>query len=465
MRSEQPDLAKLAAKADGPLARYRRAQGRPLTETDVLASLSRADLASVASASPDPEKGFSLPLLARELLGDPSLTLDEHGAVLHQRDHGHHRREQIDNGLALAACYLDRPGLARAVHALTDEAEERSAGHSDVARFVTSEHLKALQLFTFAARVPAGEVRTAEEFGYAMGYFLARGDRGAASLMRFFAYYTGGFSNRDKYVNGGDVRPDHERWAGRHRYWEQLARASRAPRLGEGRAVRGADGSGYRIRGHEVIVRTAGGGAEPVVFATEEAASEWVRDRGLAGAGPLATNAACRTVREDEILARLLRDPDDGALRAATDDGMFTSHLRAEAYRAASVGGDPGQVRARFADAMLRAPGWALRDTGWPAAHRALGYLDRLAATPVSAAQARDAALTVRAARDHADQRLFERPAPRRRSVPAPRPALSPGPARQRPLSPPPPLPAPAGVTPHLLPNGSPFQSLIQGAP
>lgn len=105
---------------------------------------------------------------------------------------------------------------------------------------------------------------------------------------------------------------------------------------------------------------------------------------------------------EEQILARLLRHPDDAALRDLVTGDTFTSDLRAEAWHAAS-GGDPALARDRFTAAMLRAPGWALPDTGWPGHDRAHRLLERLLATPVSDGQARSAAETVAAMQKQAE--------------------------------------------------------------
>ena len=125
---------------------------------------------------------------------------------------------------------------------------------------------------------------------------------------------------------------------------------------------------------------------------------------------------------------------------------------------------DLDQVRSSFAYRMLRAPGWALALTGWPDAPRAMRYLDRLAAIPVTAAQALAAAQTLAAAQAlaiadtirvteavaaGAARALRRLPSQTRRTldVPLPRPRA----ARTAPplmLVPPPPLPGPTTPAP-----------------
>jgi len=106
----------------------------------------------------------------------------------------------------------------------------------------------------------------------------------------------------------------------------------------------------------------------------------------------------------------------------------MTTHLRAEALAAwqklAADGSGPpfDLVATRYARSLLRAPRWAAPDIGWPGATRALAYLDRLAATPVTEPQARAAAelLATADAGGHAHQGHLPQPAL------AQRPALQP---------------------------------------
>ena len=102
---------------------------------------------------------------------------------------------------------------------------------------------------------------------------------------------------------------------------------------------------------------------------------------------------ADRAGHEEQILARLLNCPDDNALRGLVTADTFTTHLRAEAWHAA-LGGDPSAARDRFAEAMLRAPGWALNDPdAWLGPDRARRYIDRLQShLPAAGAQPREAA-------------------------------------------------------------------------
>lgn len=215
-----------------------------------------------------------------------------------------------------------------------------------------------------------------------------------------------------------------------------------------------------------VVVRNSAGQAETVTFDDRAAARAWLVSRARDGTGPLPITAdgpACRTAWEEAVLARLLHDPHDDQLRALIAERAWTSHLRAELHLAMRPGHmlkhpDQNQVRSGFAYRMLRAPGWALALTGWPDAHRAMRYLDRLAATPVTAAQALAAAQalvaadTVRmtgpvaAGAARASRHL---PTQTRRTLDTPSPR--PHPARAAPpltLVPPPPLPGPTTPAP-----------------
>jgi hypothetical protein len=105
-----------------------------------------------------------------------------------------------------------------------------------------------------------------------------------------------------------------------------------------------------------------------------------------------AAGPPCRAAREDEVIARLLQHPEDTHLRDIVDQGAWTSHLRAQMFRATRPAGGGirrlGDIRVTMEHWLLRAPGWALPMIGWPDAHRAMGYFDRLLATPVTSAQA-----------------------------------------------------------------------------
>jgi hypothetical protein len=170
---------------------------------------------------------------------------------------------------------------------------------------------------------------------------------------------------------------------------------------------RGIDGAGYS-RGHHprsgkpaIIVTTSAGTREIVTFANRDDAMAWMVGRAPEATGPLRVTAgpATRTAREEEVLAFLLSDPRQAAGAGITvSPASMTTHLRAEALSAwrklASGGGTPdlAAVATWYGRSLLRAPGWAADSIGWPGATRAMAYLHRLAATPVTAAQARAAA-------------------------------------------------------------------------
>jgi hypothetical protein len=93
----------------------------------------------------------------------------------------------------------------------------------------------------------------------------------------------------------------------------------------------------------------------------------------------------------------------------------MTSHLRAELLDALAWtthhGGAPDcQVIAEaYGRRLLRAPGWAAAEIGWPGATRASGYLQRIVATPVTSAQAHAAVSAV--ARADAEAAALRTPA------------------------------------------------------
>jgi hypothetical protein len=144
------------------------------------------------------------------------------------------------------------------------------------------------------------------------------------------------------------------------------------------------------------------------------------------------------------VLAFLLRDPRQaGPLARLVAPGSMTTHLRAEALaawqRLAADGGGPPLdiVATRYARSLLRAPSWAAGDIGWPGATRALAYLDRLAATPVTEPQARAAAAFLATADAGGPAHQGHLP----QAAPAQRPPAQ---------LPPPPAPARRGPAPRL---------------
>lgn len=317
-------------------------------------------------------------------------------------------------GRYLAARYLLMPGLASALDGTIARGEEElrrlGAGPGLVEEV---PRLRALQLFTYAARVPPGTVHTRHEFR--MAALLARkaGHEQAARNLEHFALVVdndGEMGYRWEHHFDGDVEPYHRRWSARHHAWAQfagidLARLPAGPVREHGRTWHGADGAQYVRASCEglpggpvpaVVVRTSAARAEVVAFDSDGAANAWLSARSVLGTGAVPTTAdgpACRAVREDEILVRLLRDPANGELRALAGEKTWTSHLRAELFDALRVGRDDAvpdveAIRRRYQDGLERAPGWALREIGWPHADRAMRYLDRLRATEVTEGQA-----------------------------------------------------------------------------
>jgi hypothetical protein len=191
----------------------------------------------------------------------------------------------------------------------------------------------------------------------------------------------------------------------------------RYPRLGDDGALY-APGSitGPGGEPHPVaVVFTHAGTAEVVTgFRHEYEQAAWLVGRGLDALNPAVgpvTGALdgpwCRTVREELVLAWLLRGGRPANGDAGDEIGQlaaraFTTYARSECYLAwrtiACVGGPgtgetvAGVVRAELARRLLCAPGWAAEYVGWPFGELALAYASRLAATPVSTVQARTAA-------------------------------------------------------------------------
>jgi hypothetical protein len=175
-----------------------------------------------------------------------------------------------------------------------------------------------------------------------------------------------------------------------------------------GEAGQGVDGAWYtrawytRSSRPAIVVTTSALTEEVVAFASTDDAGNWLKTRDPAATGPLVTTATgpfTRAAREEELLAFLVRQPGDArSISPLVSPRTWTTHLRAELFEAlqwlTSGGGRPGfgVVAEAFTRRLLRAPGWAAGDIGWPGASRAMAYLQRLAATPVTAAQAFTAA-------------------------------------------------------------------------
>jgi hypothetical protein len=172
-----------------------------------------------------------------------------------------------------------------------------------------------------------------------------------------------------------------------------------------GQPGQGVDGAWYRRAYYRrsgkpaVVITTSAMTEELANFANTEDAGRWLTTRSPESAGPLATTVngpTIRTTREEEVLAWLVRKPGDTESVAQLVGAVtWTTHLRAELFAAmrwlTSAGGSPGYgvIAEAFFRRLLRAPGSAAAEIGWPGAARAMTYLQRLAATTVTLGQAR----------------------------------------------------------------------------
>jgi hypothetical protein len=196
---------------------------------------------------------------------------------------------------------------------------------------------------------------------------------------------------------------------------EEAARAlmasGRVVPAGSGEGMDGLDGAWYGAAeltpaagmsgGPAVVVTTHAGTLEVVTgFAEAGARDDWMADRAPGRTDSLAichTGPWCRAVLEERVLAWLLCN--GGGSGEGWRPHAFTTYSRSEiflAWRAASE--DPpyrgsGSAEAELRSRLLRAPAWAAPDIGWPYGQAAVAYLHRLAATPVTLAQAQAAAL------------------------------------------------------------------------
>lgn len=265
----------------------------------------------------------------------------------------------------------------------------------------------------------------------------------------------------------GELRAAWPSW--RHRYdGRPLTAAERGAeeQLRTGQVVErsrpghGIDGGWYgaawypRTGQPAVVVTTSALTREVIPFGDVAGARAWLDSRSPRSTGPLpataAGPAASRTAREEELLAWLVRSPGDtAAAMADLGPAAWTTHLRAELAAAlrwsTETGGTPGfgVIAGNFGRRLLRAPGPAAEEIGWPHATRAMTYLQRLASTPVTRQQAREAAHRLATA-DAAALAMAPSSAPLAPSAPA-RPAR-PSPHPVPPVLPPPPVPQPGPV-------------------
>jgi hypothetical protein len=186
-----------------------------------------------------------------------------------------------------------------------------------------------------------------------------------------------------------------------------------------GSPVRGADGALYQDssiageNGNRASVTVIGhaGASETVGFRNTGDRDDWYATRMTEGRledGPIPMWTGddrlpdCRTVREERVIACLLRGgPLDAETHAQLKAQTFTTHARAEIYlawlacRPAAEGQQPGNVREELARRLLRAPAFAAPYVGWPFGHQTLAYYDRLKASPSGEPRAKEAAWTL----------------------------------------------------------------------
>jgi hypothetical protein len=185
--------------------------------------------------------------------------------------------------------------------------------------------------------------------------------------------------------------------------------SSGSVRTEDNEGMRGADGAWYHAAAlmtdsgtiPAVVMTTRAGFAEVVEgFAAGAAMRAWLQDRAPGTTGPLescATGPACRAIWEEQVLSWLLQN--GGGSGKAWRPQAFTTDSRSEiflAWRAVSQstpnGGDSRLIEAELGTRLLRAPGWAVAEIGWPRGHNTLAYLRRLAVTPVTTTMAQVAA-------------------------------------------------------------------------
>ena len=308
--------------------------------------------------------------------------------------------ESSDLTVTMTRRLLDDPGLIDAV-----AAELTSGGHDMAAC------LRARWMLHEALGLNPTEIVRDSAFLVAARALDGIGDPGAAQAIRALAD-TGSELNKGSREWGsrytGRPQTAHERADA------QLLAAGWVTRQAPPQAEMGADGARYeaatlapragRASGEIAIVTTSAQTTEIVAPFTGAAQRDaWIDDRLRGREGPLASWSAgpsCRTTREEQVLAWALRHSEGSV---AAGDGWrprsFTTHTRSEIFAAwvtvsRNSSGRPsmGEVEDELERRLLRAPGWAAPETGWPPGQAAISYLRRLAATDVSLPEAMRAA-------------------------------------------------------------------------
>jgi hypothetical protein len=154
-----------------------------------------------------------------------------------------------------------------------------------------------------------------------------------------------------------------------------------------------------------VVVTNSAKAAELVVFVDDAQAQGWLADRSRGGDGPLRTIAhgpACRAASEEQVLAWLMRHPRDDGISTLISARTWTTHLRAVIFESIRsvwnwerIKPTPKDILLMYESFLVRAPGWAADDIGWPDARHAMHYFQRVAATHVTAAETYMAALAL----------------------------------------------------------------------
>jgi len=307
------------------------------------------------------------------------------------------------NGPWLASQSALRPDLISQVEAVIRD----PYGRRDVSPLCTWEDWhRGLQLLERALR-RGSDTFTAADYRQASKLLEAEGHPFAGPLRTLGSYVS-------------DVTPYRQSWAQRY--------ASRAPTADEAEAAQliadghvrapdgaswaGVDGARYALVlqrrpgspgwRHAVVVENSADRNELVPFPNERSARGWIQNRVWGTKGPLPvgkTGPACRVSREEELLAWLIHAAHSGQPWDLLDQVVWTSHLRAELYRAVQThakGAPPteppgsltGRTRSTFTHWLAFAPGWAADEIGWPDARHAGAYFTRLAMTQVGEAHA-----------------------------------------------------------------------------